>query len=189
VSFMAWLTCPRCGGSSIGGLCSKCRAAGAQPAHASVPHAETKRPTAPRSKSFDKVHQADTLAEAHERARGRLEQKGLPDFVTEGYVKDTVDPKLQAIAKAYASAQKALERAAAKRDPAAVQARIDAAGDDRAVRSSFAYVRSVIEDEGFDAAFASYTDFKPVKDPAFQAARRAYLAARKRLVTYLDANV
>lgn len=163
---MGWFTCKICGGPTIGGPCSKCRekSAGADVEtrirDESRYQSKQQKPT---SKSFDGLHQADTLAEAHKYARDRLNQKGLPDFVTEGYVTYTKDPKLQKLAKAYAAAYKRLERASEKHPR----------------------VVDTIDQKGFDEAFENYSKFAEVRDPTFHAARRAYLTAMKKLVGYL----
>lgn len=49
------------------------------------------------------------------------------------------------------------------------------------------YVRETIECEGFDYAFAHYTDFKEeVKDEEFHKLREQYLEARAKLAEYLN---
>lgn len=50
----------------------------------------------------------------------------------------------------------------------------------------FRYVLDTIENEGFEYAFTSYTDFKKeVKDPEFHKLRLAYLQATKDLAEYI----
>ncbi len=45
-------------------------------------------------------------------------------------------------------------------------------------------VRQVIEQEGFDYAFAHYSNFKEIKDKLFHEYRKKYLAARKVFTKY-----
>lgn len=50
----------------------------------------------------------------------------------------------------------------------------------------FQYVLDTIENEGFEYAFTSYTDFKKeVKDPKFHKLRLAFLNATKNLAEYV----
>lgn len=51
--------------------------------------------------------------------------------------------------------------------------------------TSLAHVRATVENEGFDYAFRSYSDFHEVKDKKFHKLREAYLAAAKALEDYI----
>jgi hypothetical protein len=50
------------------------------------------------------------------------------------------------------------------------------------------FVKDCVEAEGFDYAFAFYSDFKQVKDEEFHRLRNEYLAAREALSDYIDAE-
>lgn len=52
-------------------------------------------------------------------------------------------------------------------------------------RTTLEYVRFVVEKEGFDNAFSSYSHFEEVKDEEFHRLREAYLAAGEELADYL----
>jgi hypothetical protein len=45
-----------------------------------------------------------------------------------------------------------------------------------------------MECEGFDYAFASWSDFKEIKDEEFHRMRKEFLAAREKFVKYLEKN-
>jgi hypothetical protein len=47
------------------------------------------------------------------------------------------------------------------------------------------YVRSVIDNEGFDYAFRHYTDFLDIKDKQFHELREAYVKAANALAEYV----
>ena len=47
-------------------------------------------------------------------------------------------------------------------------------------------VRELVENEGFDYAFAAYIDFREIKDNEFHLLRLAYLNARKALARAID---
>lgn len=47
------------------------------------------------------------------------------------------------------------------------------------------YVIDCIENEGFDYAFVSYSEFKEVKDEEFHKLREAFLDAREALAEFL----
>ena len=53
------------------------------------------------------------------------------------------------------------------------------------MRKGFAGVIDTIENEGFDYAFTSYSNFETVKDEKFHELRRAFLKAREELQEYL----
>jgi hypothetical protein len=48
------------------------------------------------------------------------------------------------------------------------------------------YIFTTFENEGFDSALVHYSHFDEIKDEKFHAIRKAYLAAREALVTYLE---
>ena len=50
------------------------------------------------------------------------------------------------------------------------------------------YVRSKIDNEGFDYTFEGYSEFKDIKDDEFHQLRESYLAARKALADYLGVD-
>lgn len=53
----------------------------------------------------------------------------------------------------------------------------------------YKYLLDTIENEGFDYAFHSYSDFKDViSDPEFHRLREAYLKARSALVEYIGTD-
>jgi hypothetical protein len=55
-------------------------------------------------------------------------------------------------------------------------------------KTSLKYVIDVIEQEGFDYAFAHYDDFDEVKSQEFQTLKNKYNAARKDLVEFLGVD-
>ena len=50
------------------------------------------------------------------------------------------------------------------------------------------YVRSKIDNEGFDYTFEGYSEFKDIKDDEFHQLRESYLAVRKALADYLGVD-
>ncbi|MFA6433032.1 MAG: hypothetical protein WCV82_04475 [Candidatus Paceibacterota bacterium] len=50
------------------------------------------------------------------------------------------------------------------------------------------YVRSKIDNEGFDYTFEGYSEFKDISDEEFHTLRESYLAARKALADYLGVD-
>lgn len=48
------------------------------------------------------------------------------------------------------------------------------------------YVMDVVQSEGFDYAFISYSDFKEVKDEEFQILRKTFVEAYHALLKYLE---
>lgn len=51
-------------------------------------------------------------------------------------------------------------------------------------RSKMSYVRATVENEGFDYAFRSYSDFEDIKDEEFHELRKAYVEAANALAEY-----
>ena len=49
----------------------------------------------------------------------------------------------------------------------------------------FAYIINTIENEGFEYAFESYSDFDEINDPEFHKLRNAYLNALSDLQVYV----
>ena len=50
------------------------------------------------------------------------------------------------------------------------------------------YVRSCVENEGFDYCFRSYSNFEDVNDDEFQKLRKAYVDAADALEKYVNDN-
>jgi hypothetical protein len=50
------------------------------------------------------------------------------------------------------------------------------------------YVRGAIDNEGFDYAFRSYSDFAEVKDRKFHSLRKAYVKAAEALDQYVGSG-
>ena len=48
------------------------------------------------------------------------------------------------------------------------------------------YVVEIVEEEGFDYAFVSYSDFKEIESGDFHEARNNYLNAREKLAEILE---
>ena len=48
----------------------------------------------------------------------------------------------------------------------------------------FNYIKETVENEGFDYAFANYTDFSEIKDEEFHRLRAKFLLARTNLIEY-----
>lgn len=51
--------------------------------------------------------------------------------------------------------------------------------------SDLEYVKSTIENEGFDYAFVDYSDFSEIKDEEFHKLREAYVQAAEALREYI----
>jgi hypothetical protein len=47
------------------------------------------------------------------------------------------------------------------------------------------YVRSKVENEGFDYCFTGYSDFEDIKDEEFHTLRKAYVKAQEDLSAFL----
>lgn len=51
------------------------------------------------------------------------------------------------------------------------------------------YIREIVEQEGFDYAFNSYSDFCEIKDKEFHELRSAYCDAAKALAEYIGVDI
>lgn len=56
------------------------------------------------------------------------------------------------------------------------------------MRKGFKGVLATIENEGFDYAFAHYSDFEEVKDEQFHQIRKEFLRSRKALIDYVGVD-